>query len=249
MTYLSYGNPTLDIALGTMRFFAYGGVNFLGRNQVRSAFNRTSIANQYPNIFASSEQAVSASLRHDRISSRGNQFFPLPVMHKIMKSGDVIAFFRPLLCQKQGSPDEFHVELLLIWTTHDESAAFRFERGFRENDRHGYSHLQLSHSFKGGLPGLVRTSLPSGLNKYSPATPLPAVGFSTWFSMLLSLSGQGRETRMGLLQVFDELKQFGDAKSHDKAGKVLARIVLDLLNGEQFVPGIFCNIARNLRLP
>ena len=245
MTYWKDGGPTLEFVLHTVRLFALGGVEFLDRNQIRSAFNSAPIVRQHPNLFESDPRRIQTALNYDIFSNGVRSFFPLPEMRRNMRSGHMIAFFRPKLFQN----GEFRTELVLISTQRDESAAFRFERNFRDCDLHGYSHFQLSPSVKGSSSGFVGTSLPCWLGKYSPVMPLPAVRFSTWFSMLLSLSGQYQKARKGLMRVFDDLDRFGSPESHQKASEALDRILQDLINGEQFVPGTFCSIARSLRLP
>ena len=232
MTYWRDGSPTLRFALDTMRLFAQGGVEFLNDPSISTSFNNTSIASQYPYVFASSDSMVEAALTCNKVSRGGNLFLPLPAMHKEMSSGNAIAFFRPQLFRKPRKPDELRTELLLIWPRIDKSAAFRFERGLRAGDLHSYSHFQLSHSFNGGLIGFVETSLPHWLGNSLPATPVPTPRFSTWFSMLLSLSGHCQDPQMGLLKVFEELARFGSPASHQKASKVLARIVQNLVKGE-----------------
>jgi hypothetical protein len=251
MIFFDNDHPTRDHVLGTMAIFALAGADYLSRAEnarIRTAFLNTKLAVDSGDIFAFERVRAIEALKQERIRKGGNEFIPFPAMNKEMRSGNLVGFFRPRLYEKANGIDSFGVELLLVWPKSDFSAALRFEKGFRgDTDPHHFCHVQISPSLNmGAIGGFVPTSLPELFKKFSPTMPLPAIKYSTWFSLLLSLCGQQRNNANGIIQVFNSLYDF-DPDNHPELSSGLNRAIQALTIGEQAVPRSSYSIGNIVR--
>jgi len=233
-------NPTHEHVIGTMAILALAGADYLSSAEnatIRTAFLNTKLAVDSGDIFAFERARAMEALKQERIRKGGNEFIPFPAMNKEMRSGNLVGFFRPRLYEKADGIDSFGVELLLVWPKSNFSAALRFEKGFRgDTDPHHFFHAQISPSLNmGATGGFVSTSLPEVFKQFSPTMPLPAIKYSTWFSLLLSLCGQQRNNANGIIQIFNSLYDF-DPINHRELSCILSRSIQDLTMGEQAAP-------------
>lgn len=240
MTFFFNEQPAREHVLGTMSIIALAGADYLAsaeNTKIRTAFLNTTLAVNSGDIFAFDRARATEALKQERIRKGGNEFIPFPAMNKEMRSGNLVGFFRPRLYEKADGIDSFGVELLLVWPKSNFSAALRFEKGFRgDTDPHHFFHAQISPSLNmGATGGFVPTSLPEDFRKFSPTMPLPAIKYSTWFSLLLSLCGQQRNNANGIVQVFNSLYDF-DPDNHAELSAVLNNAIKALTMGEQAVP-------------